>query len=302
MADQNENDSVQDVLNDCVFFDTSIQIARVIHHPRIRSSIEDIQKQFLVSVTGLISRREFKQRVLGDCRYLLERFRREEDFDLVLHTVTALPNAWSHGRKKQLCTQILVRALETARISDEDRTDVATDMLWMLLQDGLYHFDRSVTSVVKHSGCVDGKRGVTIKEKRNGSREPVLNLGHCPGKPDCSIESFLNQQRPNLGRIVEFADANPKTFEGNRELEKAVSFVRNYLRDGTCQTPCGSVGDLLIALESVASGARTMYSLDAAASKFYTEVFDQQFIRRPTNPREQDVIERPISTSQERVS
>jgi len=226
-------------------------------------------QSFDLTTTGLIVGQEFKRRLLKDARYLLDLFVRYESFAQVhRHIVDVLTSL--QRRKQRISLQMLSTLIEDD--SDADCTERAILLLRGLLRDGLYEFDESVGHVIQKSQCGCARQNI----RRSGNR---YHFGDekCSSKVgECGIRGFLESRRPQIQNILFSLEAVPAA-ELTSELTIAVEFVRAFLdapdrirnRD-----PCMTVGDLLIALESV--GVPTFYTMNGKESQHLCRALDRQ--------------------------
>jgi hypothetical protein len=75
------------------------------------------------------------------------------------------------------------------------------------------------------------------------------------------------------------------------ELKKAEGFLELVLRNpdqALAEDPCLSVGDLLIALESL--GTPTFFTLNSAESQHLCRALDQTLIVQPIDPTKEQIV------------
>jgi hypothetical protein len=130
---------------------------------------------------------------------------------------------------------------------------------------GLDLFDSTVGQVVKYSGC-----GCGASTKLGPTKCSVINT--------CKINDFI-RSRPNQAKcILDFlmkATSPSKT----AEIQKAEAILDRWLNSGTLpdlDSPCLTVGDLIIALESY--GIPAFYTQNARESQFFCSVQNQTMI------------------------
>jgi hypothetical protein len=263
------------------FVDTSIQIARLIHSPETRQEIDNRLQSFELITTGLIVRQEFKRRLLKDARYLLELFQKYQSFAKVQrHIVDVLT---PHQRRKQrISLELLTTIFEDD--SDVDLTRRATLLLEGLLRDGLYEFEESVGHIVEKSQCGCARQDIRRRGKRYDFGEEK-----CSKVAECGIAEFLESRRPQIQRILARLQAI-SAGELTDELARAAEFIRSFLDSSTRirnRDPCKTVGDLLIALESV--GVPTFYTMNGKESQHLCRALEQDLVVRPANSSKSDI-------------
>ena len=266
-----------------VFLDTTIQIARFVHSPEIKSRVEQRLGQYHVKVTSSVVKQEFKRRLLREAAYLLEKLARLGSYQKVMrHVSDVLPV--QQNRKRNICIQ----ALETIDENDTDldRTDRMKLYLRSLLTDGLSQFDESVDSVLAGCGCSLAK--APIREVRKYERYDFGTDKCSRTKAECGVIEFLHQNDARLRNILGvLRSLSPK--DKSIELRQAEEFIKSVLADARCArelNPCSVVGDLLIALES--AGIPVFYTMNRAESQYLCRALSQQLVVRPRNPDKSD--------------
>jgi hypothetical protein len=273
--------------DDPVFLDTTIQIARLVHGPQTKAGIRQRLAQHERVLTGLVVRQEFKRRLLKEAEYLLRLLHRYKSFDEVHQHVIRLFGAWpGRVRKRTICLQTLAQVHGG---SDAERTERLQLYLRSLLVTGLKQFDRKFGEVLKDSACACA--WVDVVEKQ-ALRRYDLGPEHCsrtkPGA--CGIVQFLTSRKPSwqaiLARLKSIPDAKKSAEIKNAEhfldrLMKNPDKVRN-------EDPCLTVGDLVIALESV--GIPIFYTLNSKESQHLCRALDQTLIVRAIDPTKPEVV------------
>lgn len=270
-----------------VFVDTSIQIARLVHGPQTKAGIRHRLAQHERVFTGLVVRQEFKRRLLKEAEYLLRLLHRYKSFDEVQQHVIRLFGEWpSRTRKRVICLQTLSQIHGG---SDAERTERLQLYLRSLLVTGLKQFDRKFGEVLKDSACVCAQ--VDIVEKQP-LRRYDLGPEHCsrtqPGS--CGIVGFLTCRQPNWqairARLMSIPDTkkSPEIKNAERFLDRLVKIPEKAKNDD----PCLTVGDLVIALESVRISI--FYTLNSIESQHLCRALDQTLIVRPIDPTKPEII------------
>ena len=268
-------------LND-VFLDTSIQIARWIHGPRTKQRIRERLREFDSTSTGLVVRHEFKERFLKDVAYLLRMLDRFDSVSrLRRHVMDVIPP--QQQRKKNICLETLETLFESE--NEESKTERARLFLESLLEDGLKDFDGSVDRLIEESACGCGSSEIR-KRRRNWEFGP----SKCSRADECGIASFLGSRTSQLKQILERIQALPERGK-TEELKKAEQFITAYFEnpnESERLDPCTTVGDLLIAAESV--GVPTFYTMNWKESEHLCRALDQNLVVSFPNPDRDDVV------------
>lgn len=262
-----------------VFLDTTIQIARLVHSPEIKSLVEQRLGQYHVKVTSSVVKQEFKRRLLREAAYLLETLARLGSYSRVMRHVTdVLPP--QQNRKRNICIQTLETVDEND--TDEDRTDRMKLYLRSLLTDGLSQFEESVDCVL--AGCECACANTPIREVRKYERYEFGTQKCSRAKGKCGVIEFLRRNGARLRDIFGvIRGLSPK--DKSIELRQAEKFVESVLADAQCArglNPCSVVGDLLIALES--AGIAVFYTMNRAESQYLCQALGQHLVVRPRNP------------------
>ncbi len=272
---------------DPLFLDTSIQIARLVHGPQTKNQIRQRIAQHEQTVTGLVARQEFKRRLLQEADYLLRLLHRYRSFDEVQQHVIRLFGQWpGRVRKRNICLQALAQVHAG---TDAERTDRLRLYLRSLLVAGLKRFDQQVDAVLPDSGCACAQTEVVEKEEL---RKYELGPKHCsrtrPGA--CGVLAFLASRKEACKQILQKLQSVPSE-QQSQEIQKAVQFLERLEKradQAMQEDPCLTVGDLLIALESV--GVSCFFTLNAAESQHLCRVLGQTLIVRPIDPLKPDVV------------
>ena len=264
------------------FVDTSIQIARLIHSPETRNQIDARLSEFDLIVSGLVVEQEFKRRLLKDARYLLDLFSKYGSFEKVQRHVVDVLTPFQK-RKQKISLQLLTTLLEDD--TDADRTDRAILLLEGLIRDGLYEFEQSVDHVIQATQC-----SCALKQISKVRDRYEFGSDKCSAQSDCGILSFLEENQGKLAEILSYLNGLKAT-ELTPELESACEFIRKFIdcpTDVQSLDPCKTVGDLLIALESLS--VPVFYTLNGKESQHLCKVLGQTLIVKPTNPANEEVV------------
>jgi len=267
-----------------VFVDTSIAIARVIHSAETKRRIEARLRQYQLSTTGDVVRQEFKRRLLKEAVYLLNQFEKHKSYTAVSrHVVAYLPV--QQLRKRNICLEMLTTIHEGA--SDEELTERAKRYLRTLVRFGLADFDQSVGHVIRASGCACARQPIV---ERARYKRYDFGTASCSEAPTCNVIEFIRQRQTECESILAKIRSMPRE-KKTAEIQNAESFIEKVLHDRACAQgldPCLTVGDLLIALESV--GIKDFYTMNGKESQYYCRVLDQSMIVRKKNPIHDDVV------------
>lgn len=267
-----------------VFLDASIQIARAIREEAQRDRIAERIRLYDISVTSLVVKQEFKRRLLGDAQYLLNLLNRKNSYEAVrAHVTNVLPK--QQNRKRTICLNLLAQAYHGR--DDADLTERARRMLRAFMLTALDAFDK-VGHLIKDSGCACASYPVT-------EVKPYKRYQFGPNKCSvlggvCGVVAFLKDQEANLSAILQKLQGIPDQ-EKSPELRKAEDFIRKALDDpeqAQAEDPCLTVGDLMIALESVK--IPHFYTMNGKESQHLCKALGQTLIVRRNNPEHDDVV------------
>jgi hypothetical protein len=270
---------------DQVFLDTSIQIARWVREREMKELITERIKQYDSTATSLVVRQEFKRRLLKEARYLLNQLNHKGSLEKVQrHIVSILPP--QQQRKRNICLEMLTVLFEKA--DDAERTERAKRYLRTLLRVGLTDFDNSVDAVVWDSNCACAH--FPVEEKIPYNRYE-FGPDKCSATGSvCGIVEFLKLRQSEMRHVLAHLKQIPEALK-SADLQKAETFIEKILEnaDRAKETePCLTVGDLIIALESV--GTPVFYTLNSKESQHLCRVLKQTLVVRPKNPGHEDVV------------
>jgi hypothetical protein len=259
-----------------IFLDTTILIARLIHAPEIKNAIKNRLKQFSFICSGLVARQEFKRRLLKDAKYLLALAEEDSTIQEIQRRLEYLSEF--QKRKFRTCFQILntVDEMDT----DTDRAMRLRYQMRYLLRYGLRNTE-SLVHFFTDSGCACGRRDVTERKgKYDLGPERCSKTGE-----ECRIDEFLSVNKHFMIAISEFLSA--VTGAKSDELKRAESFSEGFLTSSQsvrAKDPCSSVGDLVLALESVHMQIPVFYTMNGRESQYLCRALKQRLIVRPANP------------------
>jgi hypothetical protein len=269
-------------IEDPVFVDTSIQIARKVHSPEIQKAIVDRLRNHREIFSGLVVRQEFKRRLLKEAVYLLKQLNERGSFEKVnRHVADHLPKP--QDRKKRICLQMLMTVDEAD--SDEDRYDRARLMLRDLIKNGIATGEAHLTKINAESNCACAQQ--LIIEKRPFAKYE-FGGDRCEKMAGrCGIRMFLESKRELLEKIYAYLrglSADGQDGDKSDELREIESFIGRFLENSEGienENPCLTVGDLLVALES--TECPTIYTMNAKESQHLARVLKQSMVYRPPN-------------------
>lgn len=277
-----------------LFLETSIQIARHVHGPRTKQAINQRLARHSRHVTSLVVRQEFKRRLLKEAEYLLRLLHRYHSFDEVQQHVIQLFGSWpSRVRKRNICLQTLAQVHGG---SDAERAERLGLYLRSLLVQGLRRFDQMVDEVRADSNCTCARSEIIEKEPL---RRYEFGKDKCsqtlPGS--CGIQPFLAHRQEWVRIILAHLRSLPSDKKSN-EIKTAEQFLEKLVaRPNQVQqdNPCLTVGDLIIALESV--GSSHFLTLNGVESQHYCRVLEQTLIVHPVDPTKPEIV-CPVEASQ----
>jgi hypothetical protein len=267
-----------------VFLDTSIMIARFVHSPQIKYRIQQRLAEFKLIVTGTVVRQEFRRRLLKEAQYLLKLLDRLHTIEAVQrHVHDVLPPR--QDRKRRICLQTLFTVFE--RDSSEERSERARLFLKSLLRGGLEEFDQLVDHVIGASGCACGRRPIRQKSSSNFD----FGTDRCSKATEpCGISGFIADRSVAVAKIQDYL-SHPDTAHRSNEMDRTAGFltlIDQGPSDVAQHDPCLTVGDFLIALESV--GIPVMYTMNGRESQHFCRALRQTMIVRKPNPDHEDFI------------
>ncbi|OWK45824.1 hypothetical protein FRUB_02155 [Fimbriiglobus ruber] len=259
------------------------------HAPSQRKKIEATWASYRV-VSGLVSRQEFKRRVLKDAKYLIDQLDTKGGFEETFHYMNRLRTNKFHSRRASICISLMAGVTGE---SDGDKADRLRAKLHRLLTTGTAMFDAWLDRLVKESGCECGRANVRQVHRRD---RLIYEVGpeECSKLPEgvCAVGKFSATQRERAKAVLDYLRALPDEKKTNelREIERYLADTESAPEMAGKHDPCLKVGDLLIALESAAAGAKTFYTMNSRESLHLCRVLGQTLIIRPIDGQAEDVI------------
>jgi hypothetical protein len=266
---------------DAVFADSSVQIARTIREPAMRARINAWLAQYKLKISGLVAIQEFKNRVLRDIAYLLDKLHKTGSYRDTLDYVTnVLPRP--QERKRNICVTALHRILEGR--PDGELTERARLYLRTLLMHGTNQVVAQLDYVAPTISCYWAL--VPVQERR---RYVSYDLGYkfcSKSNRQCQIGVSLAAKQDVCVELLNFLTALPAD-RTTGELGSAASFLErivngNALANIFAEEPCWTAGDLLLALSSERVPA--FYTMNYRESQAYCDFFNQDLSVRPNDP------------------
>lgn len=278
---------------DKLFLDTTIHIAAQIRSPRFQQKIRDRLATFGTLRTGLVVRKEFIHRLLKEAAYLYGKLQELGTFDDLQDHINRYPTTYKHQRnRKNICLGLISKAHGR---TNEDRTDLLSGQLFLLLTAGLTLFDTSVDETVATSSC--GCATEEISQRTNRKRKVEFSVGakECNELPAgrCGIVNFLIENVAARAAILTHLRSLPPDVL-TAELRNGLGFLEAVEQDPASAmdlSPCLKVGDILIAIES--STTDSLYTMNHLESRPLCKALGQTLIVRPIQPERDDLIESP---------
>ena len=222
---------------------------------------------------------------MKEAAYLLSLLHRYQSFDEVHQHVIRLFGPW-HQRKRTICLQTLAQVHQA---SDAERTERLRLYLRSLLVTGLRRFDQTVDDVREESMCGCARQEVVEKVEL---RRYELGSDKCSrAKPGaCGIREFLENRMELATKIAQHFQAIPPDRKST-EIQKSEEFLARIINDPTKaarEDPCLTVGDLLIAMESV--GISHFLTLNSTESQHFCKALGQTMIVQPVDPTKPETV------------
>jgi hypothetical protein len=277
------------IIDDGIFLDTSVQIARLLR-PQMKQPIENCVSKYRRRASGTVAVQEFKRRVLKEAAYLLTKLNQTNSYHQTLEYVTAvLPKM--QERKRTICLLLLHKVLHDR--SDQELTERARYYLRTLLMHGEKLFLRFLDEVVPPTNCYLAR--LPIQEKRR-YYSYTIETKCSKTRNRCQIAEFLQQRKEICQELFQFLSQLPQG-RLTPELERGREFVGKIV-GGTLNTvdgeePCLNYGDFLLALES--EGWPAFYTMNYRESQAYADFLGQELLIRPNNPASQEQIHQTSS-------
>jgi hypothetical protein len=274
-----------------LFLDTSIHIARLLHGPAQKARVEARAGNYLRS-SGLVCRQEFKRRILKTAEYLLGVLDERKGYENAHAYMTRLIQNQYQKRRATICLHLLAQATGNA---DQDKTDRLRVKLRTLILTGLKQFDGWLDRLAPDSGCGCGRCEVRqVKKPKSGRTVFEFGGDKCSqlGAGQCGIVAFLRSRTTERVAIrTELARVAPD--KKSAEIQASETFltaVESDPQSAPSQNPCLVVGDLIIALESAAAGAKAFYTMNGRESQYLCKALGQTLIVRKPDEQQDDVI------------
>jgi hypothetical protein len=266
-----------------IFLDTSVVIRSDLGTKEIKQRISERVRNYDGTVTGLVVRQEYKRRLLAEAQYLLRQLHEKKSLAALHdHVLNVLPP--QQERKRKISLGLIAKFFPNAE--EPERTERFARTLRTLLRVGLQQFDETFDRIVWHSGCSCAKFPVTevVPYKR-------YDLG--PTKCSktggtCGITDFLKSRKVECNAILRRLKelAIEKKSKQLQSIERLLEKVLEDPSNAPNLDPCLTVGDLVIALESV--GIRTFYTLNSKESQHLCRALNQDLIIRPNDPTKEE--------------
>src|SRR5882724_2015793 len=146
---------------DEVFLDTSIQIARILSGPEIKSRTRATISGYESSVTSSVVRQEFKRRLMPEAQYLLNKLIEKGSYTAVMrHVMSVLA---TRDRKRDICLESLQIVFENE--TEQGLTDRAKSYMRSRLRIGMIEFENSVTRIIEDAACACSMYPVTQNKR-----------------------------------------------------------------------------------------------------------------------------------------
>ena len=273
-----------------LFLDTSVQVARVLSGPAQRARVIDRGAGYR-RCSSLVCRQEFKRRVLKDAEYLLRVLDERKGYESTFDYMTRLIQNPHHKRRASICLSLLKRATGD---TDQEKADRLRSKLRTFLLAGLSQFDAWLDELAAHSGCACGRSDVSERKLRTGRVVFEFGEDKCQKLPTglCGVVAFLASRAGERAAIRAHLASLPLE-KKSAELKEAEAFLAAIDADPNTApglNPCLSVGDLIIALESVAAGATAVYTMNGRESQHLCRALGQTLIVRSPDEQKDDVV------------
>lgn len=267
-----------------IFLDTTIQIARFLGPPDVKHKIKQQLCCANLTVTSLVVRQEWKRRLLTDARYVLDILRRKRlDVGATLRQIKSKLQGPQNARKFSICLDIIASGFD-GRNEITDAGERLENLCVMMLEDGLSLFDHDI-HIIRDSGC--GCASVDVTTNTLGQYE--IGPRKCTTAPHgCGISEFFDAKKAEIANIAEYLRTIP-TDSKSSEIDKAEALIDDWMQNAVTLTelsPCLSIGDLVIAIES--SGIPIFYTSNIRESKHLTRSLKQNLVILNNNSEEAD--------------
>jgi hypothetical protein len=266
-----------------VFLDTSIQIARIVHADEVKGRIKDSIDGYDLRVISLVVKQEFKRRLLEQVVWCLNQLNHPSNpktYEQLIRHVTDFTPAQRENEKK-IRQQILMTVMGGPA---NDLTERANRLLRVMLRTALSVFDGENDHVVRASGCACASYPIVEKKPYKRYELGPNKCTECDRK--CGVEQFLADRDAKLTEILAILGDLPTSKKTNADgrrtqLGKIEDFIVSFQgkHDSAApNSPCLTVGDLIIALES--AGIPDFYTINVKESQYLCRAMGQTMIWR----------------------
>lgn len=261
-----------------LFLDTSIPVSQIIKGDDFRKRIDYLLSQFRWLGISSYSQLEYGNRVLQECKYLINKLRELRSFARTKDWITnVLPQQW---RRKQIITLNLLNKIYGN--NDQECMERALYELTDLMEMG--------TDFVRN--CYTGK---SVDEVRNGTqcywvsrslvrKEDGLHWVRPSCKKEikrCNIDKLFQD---NKGVFLSIVSAIGGLNNPSQELVNFKNIIESALNDPTVLLDyenCKKLADAIIAVDS--NGYNNFFSQNIAESQTLCQVMEQIFYYLPPN-------------------
>jgi hypothetical protein len=194
-------------------------------------------------------------------------------------------------RRATICLNLLAQV--TGK-NDQDKTDRLRARLRVLILTGLSLFDEWLDAPPAASGCACGREEIREREKRGGTKAFEFGRNECSKtkEGECGVESFLADRAPDCAVILSYLSQLPVE-KKTKELQQAENFLKTIEANPQKArelNPYLKVGDLIIALESAAVGAKVFYTMNGKESQHLCRPLGQTLIVSPPDSLMADIV------------
>ena len=276
-----------------VFLDTSIQIAQIVHADQVKARIKDRLAPYDLRVTGLVVKQEFKRRLLEEVVWCLNQLNHPSTpktyEELFRHATDFTPR--QRENEKRIRQQILMTVMGGPA---NDLTERAKRLLRVMLRTALSVFEGENDHVIRDSGCACASYPIVEKKPYKRYEIGPKKCTECDRK--CGVERFLAERDVKISEILAVLRSLPTnervSADGRRtqlgKIEDFINFFQARHETAAENSPCLTVGDLVIALES--GGIPTFYTINAKESQYLCRAMGQTMIVRKTYPVHDDIV------------
>jgi len=280
------------------FIDTSVFIARHAHSPTQAQKVESATGagSGRTKVSGLVVRQELKRRMLGDAEYLFRLLDEKNGFEEALHHLNRLRQLPYQANRAGICLGLMA---SITGVDDQDKTDRLKAKLRRFILTCLAKFDGWVDHLERGSGCHCATLDPVERKKRGGRVVFEMGDDKCGTGGTCHVGQFLTRMSDSSTAIQSHLAATLEP-NGRKELHDILAFLNDTTSaefTATDRNPCLTVGDLLIALESVAANCAEMYTMNHRDSLPLCAALGQQLRILSHKPEVEDVVVPPPASA-----